>query len=422
MYNSHINLKIIMKAKTTPKISVLQEQMNALYGVEAGDALKTACTPWNLALAMTIKAGDPGYNILVIADAAILKAVIHQLNRLARSTAQVTFICTTLEQQAWAEKQFSNHPFKVIVIRMDYNDKTAWKGLRRMHKTHPHFDLVLGNPPYENGLWVDFLELAHSVCKPDGVIGMVSPTNWVYPYHKSHALVVENEPIWLHNDVRQTAFPDINESIGVFMFRKTPAKTHMMTMVGKDGVEYEYDSTKFMVPNSLDAEVKEIITKVLHDHESYEAHGRALPDKLRSEVQSEEFPYPTINHIWGTHYTSHKLTHAGKPKVLLSRMLKRTKGQRTMVAFADPEGKLQINDGYSLYPESADGVESLQWQISESKALRFISGYCDKSQYLSPALRCSIPKLPAYINSDAVLYAYCKLSQAAIDRIEATVQ
>jgi hypothetical protein len=411
-----------MKAKITPKISVLQEQMNALYGVVAGDTLKTACTPWDLALTMTNKAGDPGYNILVIADAAILKAVIHRLNKLGRSTAQVTFICTTIEQQAWAEKQFSNHPFKVIVIRMDYNDASAWKGLHRMHKTHPRFDLVLGNPPYENGLWVKFLELAHSVCEPGGVIGMVSPTNWVYPYHKSHDLVVGFEPIWLHNDVHDVSFRDIAESIGVFLFKKTLATSNLTTIVGKDGVEYEYDTSKFMVPRGLDAIVNEILVKVLHNQELHIPYGCALSDKLRSKAQSVDFPYPTLNHIWGMDYTSNKPPNPSKPKVILSRLLKRNKGQRTMVAFADPNGELQINDGFYFYLDSVKEVDPLQWQIAESKALRFISGYCDKSQYLSPELRRSIPKFPAHITSDAAMYEYCGLSQAAIDQINATVK
>ncbi len=51
------------------------------------------------------------------------------------------------------------------------------------------FDLVAGNPPYQDGqvndeahkLWTQFVVYAFSVTKPGGIISMITPSTWLSP-------------------------------------------------------------------------------------------------------------------------------------------------------------------------------------------------------------------------------------------------
>lgn len=295
------------------------------------------------------------------------------------------------------------------------DDLLSWKAPDGML-----FDLVIGNPPYAQETWVKFVAKSHEFCKPSGYIALVTPTNWVYIYHKSHKLVTDYEPLALHNDVRDSAFPGVAESIGYFIIKKEPIKNTITKMIGKDGVEYEYNTEKYMVPRGLVKVVHSIIAKSLHSsimHEPFKCENRDFqPEK------SDERQYSSLNHTWGMNYTSKKVVNPGQPKAILSRLLRRNGAQRTMVAFADYDGTMQINDGFYFYVQTPEEVDALVWLISESKLMRFISGYSDKSQYLSPALRVSVPQIPATIKSDAELYSYFKFSEDEIKYIESNVK
>ena len=40
------------------------------------------------------------------------------------------------------------------------------------------FDVVLGNPPYNNDIYLDFVTLGHNIIKQNGCEIMITPAKW----------------------------------------------------------------------------------------------------------------------------------------------------------------------------------------------------------------------------------------------------
>lgn len=277
------------------------------------------------------------------------------------------------------------------------------------------FNNILGNPPFQKDkrgtgakLWIEFIELAFDICKENGNVSMITPTNFVYRYHKSHKILFQNNVLEISLDA-QKHFNGIGESIGYFVAKKqTPKNNTVLTTF--DNESFAYDQTKIMVPKGLNSTVMSILNKTF-DRKVFEVVKEPVKNVVEEKTKTHKFE--VINHIWGSLWSDVQPEYI-KSKVLLSRLLKRTKRNRTMVSFPDISGKKNIQDGFTILTENPENVS---WLISESKLMKMLSGFFDKSQYLSPELKNSIPKIE-HINNDEELYSFLNLTQEEIDYVE----
>jgi hypothetical protein len=384
-----------MEVSKTALIRSIQRSLNEVY---AHDQVKPVCVPF-ASLGKEIVEKIPGLDgrILVLSDLGLLVAVW-----VRKRDADITFVAHTNEQA-----EFARQVGVTKILQVGYNDpvKELEKQLMGLK-----FDVIVGNPPYQKERWVDFVQTALNNCKQDGYVCMITPTNWVFSYHKAHKMIFANEVVIACNDVT-SSFPAIAESIGWFLLKKTIRISDKIPILGKDGAQYVFQPGQFMVARGLNAVTNDILRKfnTLVKRECFKSNCKV--NALR-EVADDEFRWPVINHIWGTKYTNIPPSHPGQMKVFLSRTLVRRGGQRTMKAHVDLGGEMRHLDGFYFLVESEQEALDLEWLIQESRLMRFISGQVDKSQYLSPELRMNIPHLSSPVRTDDELAEYCGLEDA----------
>lgn len=285
-------------------------------------------------------------------------------------------------------------------------------------KPIPKFGMVVMNPAYENDHWKQLVEILPRICVKNAVIGLISPTNFLKQSEKVHHLIFKNTVTSVHNDVRTKYFPNVGEMIGYVTFILDGKPTTVTKIIGVDEREYEFYTDKIMVPRGLDALMVEFLSKVFYNQPIAVAIPSEYKDKF---ADASRQPSVYKNHEL-TVGTANPVQSPGVPRVLLSRRLRRNSKQRTMVTFADETGSKQINDGFVLLQTEPDqSVKNMAWFISESKVMRFISGMFDKSPYLSPELRSSIPACGFYLSNDEEAFKYFDFSTELKERIEKAV-
>ena len=69
-----------------------------------------------------------------------------------------------------------------------------------------HFDISIGNPPYNNELWCDFVEKSLKLLKNDGYLLYIHPPNWRKPEHKTGKIMLSYDILELYiYDIKTTS-------------------------------------------------------------------------------------------------------------------------------------------------------------------------------------------------------------------------
>lgn len=343
---------------------------------------------------------------------------------------KIVFLCDSAieENKEKLVKIGGKTPTIVRVSSEQVQNRNMVKKFTKELKKHFSFDVVVGNPPYQaphKAAWVSFTELGLELLTDNGHLGMITPTNWVWSYHTSHKLIFKNEVLALHNDVKNhhilgDCFNGISESIGYFVIKKAKRQNASTTMMGVDGVEHKWRPGQLMLVRKLDVVVAEILDSLNRLEKHKPSNGGIHPSNFVHSAVDIDHPYSVFDN-WSDEdprSTAKVPPDLGMPRVLVSRVLIRKKGHSGALSFADVEGKCHVHDGFYFLTEDEKEAKSLKWLISDSHLMRWVSGYTDKSQYLSPELRANIPKINSNIHSDQALYEYLGLSSKAIERIE----
>jgi hypothetical protein len=183
-------------------------------------------------------------------------------------------------------------------LKLDIKEKWVLNG----------FDLIIGNPPYQNSigasngtLWDKFVKFSFEITKKDGYICMVHPSGWRNVNGKFKYLqksIIERNIIYLEIH---------NEADGILIFN---AETRYDWYIIKNTNEYTITKIKFedkiimdinireleFIPNGNFDLVQKLLAKeydkkceVLYDRSSY-----GCDKKWVSKLKNDEYKYPCV--------------------------------------------------------------------------------------------------------------------------------
>jgi site-specific DNA-methyltransferase (adenine-specific) len=136
------------------------------------------------------------------------------------------------------------------------------------------FDIIIGNPPYQNSnkssdkLWPHFASKSFDMINPDGYVALVTPNGWFtkpdgQKFKKMTTTFAQMQPKVINLDGSQY-FPEVGESIGWWVV-KNCKNTHPARIV-KDGVSYDLAWTGAKLALTDDDKMVEQIVAKVHGH------------------------------------------------------------------------------------------------------------------------------------------------------------
>jgi len=382
----------------------------AVY-IQNSDKIKTRITPIQGCIkiidAISSFVSLKNKRICVLSDSMILIYVVDILvNTGILKKENLYFVCHTKDVHKLA-KSLEIHDTHIFLV--EYSKLKNWLENWQVMQ----FDIIIGNVPFIKNVWHYFIKF--NLLKPGGILALILPTNWVYSYHPAFKLLFEYEPLLLWLEI-SSWFPKINESIGFVIFKNIKRTSKCVKIYDSNLNGYDWVPGEFMFIRGLNECTHDMLTAV-------NRLDKRIPIKSNTSVpkikRTNEYKYEVLCN-WDIKYSNQPPPDEGKPRVFLSRGLRRNGKNRTMVSHIDPDGKYSHLDGFYFLTDPKDKKEptSLSWLISESKFMMVFSGHCDKSPFLVPELRNNIPHIPSSIDSDDKLFKFLKLKQQTIDYIE----
>ena len=169
------------------------------------------------------------------------------------------------------------------------------------------FDLVVGNPPFQNGhgvnshaLWESFVESAHDIVKKNGYVAMITP---LIGRRKIKSKFFENDFLVYKTDDVAKHFSGVGSTFCFHIVRK--GKTTNLTNVNGE----MYDLSKFgFIPNKIDNEIVKTFDKLTKGTPlNIKTVGVHSSKKhLFSDKQSKSFPHEYQHTSSQTKYCSKK--------------------------------------------------------------------------------------------------------------------
>lgn len=141
-------------------IQSIQSELDAVY---VNDPVKSVCVPFaTLGSEMVSKLPLTAERILVLSDLGLLVAVLRRFK-----PEQITFVAHTAEQEALSQS------LMVKTWQVGYNEPI--KELEKLCMGLK-FDIIVGNPPYLNGMHVKIIKQCLQHLADDGTCVMVHPS------------------------------------------------------------------------------------------------------------------------------------------------------------------------------------------------------------------------------------------------------
>jgi hypothetical protein len=293
------------------------------------------------------------------------------------------------------------------------------------------FDVVIGNPPYQDTeaakgrktatkpLWIDFSELGHKLVNDTGVVAYVTPSTWLSTGTASHK-AFKDFPIAqgvVFTD--STPFPGVGTSVSYWISTKS---TSDFTVSDEYGNNVAFDRSTNFFPcktKNLTAALT-IFNKTLH------AIGNKLDVVVSMKFHNEKahlfsdkdasFKYPVFHTNSATKWTNvFDAELMGVPKVIAAKTGSFAK------ALVDTASSV-TNLGVAFRAPSLADAERLH-TVLQSRLYRFLVESMRHSATIPTPVYKSLPAVDLTRSwTDAELYAHFNLTQEEIDLIEATVK
>jgi len=296
------------------------------------------------------------------------------------------------------------------------------------------FDVVLGNPPYQNDahvgsnqknsqmpLWGLFVKQAQHLVKEDGFIGFVTPNSWLHSNSIAYKTMVSKN--LLHVDLTSKKYFAGVGTTNCYWVMKNDTDysgTQFADELSTISVQLKGDT---FIPGTITngfVTALTILNKTVNSSSkmgasiSYQHDTSAKKHKL-SKVKSTEFCYEIAHTNTASLWSNEQAKHQNQIKVLVS-----LTGSLMKAGIDQTKGTSHIM-GY--IPVATMNEASVCLSVIRSKLYRFIVQSCRYSASIPAALFKALPAVDLTRSwTDAELYAHFNLTQEEIDLIEATVK
>ena len=316
------------------------------------------------------------------------------------------------------------------------------------------FDVIIGNPPYQEGgrddqankLWPQFVKKAYDLVEDNGHVAMITPNGWMQPTADigkgtgKNALSIFNDIFKKNNlivanidsdNIRETHFKGVGSTFSYYLFQKASysGSTEFITPTGSVQIDIsKIDS----LPKITSKESLSIVKKMVgapftfcdqnHGLNGVEGDTQGPVTQVKTTKSGKKSVTYDLQHsIYhtnknsGTYWFGEKLNpHAAKPKVIISLsgtylpVFNNTTGFSNMCLAVVCKTDKEANRAQS---------------ILSSKLYKFWVEMQKFSGFNPRKLILTLPKLPLSRDwTDAKIYQHFGLTQEEIDYVEASVK
>lgn len=289
-----------------------------------------------------------------------------------------------------------NNEFKLNVYRGSFLTEEFDKHMKEEWKLDG-VDVVVGNPPYQLGknsnFYVKFIDKFKRISNIDSKLLFITPNRFFQPSHKAHKAIEDCQLIKLFHNLG-SYFPGVTTHIGAFLLSKnTPIdnnrniECYFDSGSFKGGYNIDFNKPIPTDPRLSDPIYMNIITKIT------DYNKKINFDSIRGEnnifIKRQWKRWNSITEIGGDHVFNVVLDYS-----------------------IDRDGK----DGKWL---KCDNIDSINWYLSKSKIIRFLTKSFASAMNVPPFIWTIIPDIDLYnFNNDLELYNLLNLTQDEISLIE----
>ena len=314
------------------------------------------------------------------------------------------------------------------------------------------FDVVVGNPPYQNShekdadskrkvgnkLWYQFIFSADKLVKENGYVAMVSPNQWL-----SGGVQMRKGSLGVLKDIfakkqlvtatvggiTETYFKGIGISIGWWVYQNRPITDLTKLNLGNSTIDVDFKDLEFLTPEASEESIS-IVSKTLlasnPKFETYYFNSQCKPD-LHKETENKTTVNQHPHWIMGSNVTKNLVVRYF-PKVLNERVGYKKILFAMSTRYWQPvlvDSEISVASlGQALKVDAVTtqaGFESVFY----SKLFKYLCFNLQIAQngFMKTVLVKALPKLDMSRTwSDKDLYSHFNLSQEEIDYIENAVK
>jgi len=294
----------------------------------------------------------------------------------------------------------------------------------------PKFDVVIGNPPYQDDkkinigggsnkkLWRDFLSISiNSLLKDDGYLAYIIPFSWRLgrknPLNNVNIFrdyIQKYDTQYIEGDIEK--YFDVGINISYVILQKTPYKEK--TIINNNIINLKKWN---FLPKDISDKSLSIWEKINeYPKFNFEMVRKSFDKKKTSEEKTTQSPFKIYKGKDRFLYTNMKSPLYNKRKAIINRM-----GNFDVLV----DNKGDVNPDYShvyLLSEKEDG-NNLKDALENKKLYKFLLNNLKSSQYNEVYNTNKLPKIPLNKKwTDKELYDYFNLSKEEIDYIESQVK
>ena len=304
------------------------------------------------------------------------------------------------------------------------------------------FDVVIGNPPYQNSgktkgnkIWPKFIMFGSEIVKKDGILSMITPSSWT----SGGQNIVEGKYGVLKDlfSKRQILFASFNNITKRFF--KVGIDISYFIMENKDIYQnstFELQDDKIIKMNLKDKEIispkmtyldVSLVDKLINkpkekfDMISFDYSGHI--DMDRSDIKTDEYPHEfwimgsdKTNNLMIKYQKNEIKPHFKRKKLLISMNVD------NYHPYYSNENQMTTRQGFVLFLNDNENKENV-YSVFYSKPFKYLIQYLRTSGFIKTNIAKNLPKIDLTKNwTDQELYEHFSLTEEEIKYVEENVK